>query len=68
MKRYKITLMIPAEEEVVVSDLQAAHNEATRLAVAMGGKTPAGAPKALVQSIEFIGDVATEPLNFDPVA
>lgn len=57
MKRYQITLLVPQTKEVVVRDAQAAHNEATRLA---GG---AGA-KAIVSSIEFVGDVQTEPLDF----
>ena len=58
MKRYKITMMVPETFEVVVIDAQAAHNEATRLA----GKDDEGRPAAIVQSIEFLGDVQTEPL------
>ena len=61
MKRFRITLMVPHSTEVVVADAQAAHNEATRLA----GKDTDSQPQAIVQSIEFIGDVQTEPLDFD---
>ena len=60
MKRYKITIMVPHVEEVVVTDAQAAHNEAKRLA----GKTHGGLPDATVHSIEFVNDVQTEPLDF----
>jgi len=64
MKRYKITLMVPQVKEVVVENVQAAHNEATRLA----GTGENGTPRAIVKSIEFVGDVQTEPLDFDPAA
>ena len=60
MKRYNITLLVPHSTEVIVADAQAAHNEATRLA----GPDGNGSPQAIVQSIEFLGDVETEPLNF----
>ena len=65
MKRYKITLMVPQVKEVVVENVQAAHNEATRLA---GTGENGTTPQAIVKSIEFVGDVQTEPLDFDPAA
>jgi len=58
MKRFRITMLVPSVSEVVVADAQAAHNEATRLA----GKDEDGRPAAVVKSIEFVGDVQTEPL------
>lgn len=61
MKRYRITLMVPHIKEVVVADAQGAHNEATRLATPVAGQPP-----ALVHSIEEIGDVVTEPIDFGP--
>jgi hypothetical protein len=60
MKRFRITLMVPHSTEVVVADAQAAHNEATRLAQAPAD----GSPPAIVQSIEEIEDVITEPIDF----
>ncbi len=61
MKRYKITLLIPYSQETVVATAQDAHNEATRLANAH----TADEAKAIVQSIEFLNDVQTEPLDFN---
>ena len=61
MKRYKITLLVEHSKEVIVASAQEAHNEATRLAGTKGD----GTPKAIVQSIELLGDVETTPLNFD---
>ena len=61
MKRYLIKLMMPAEEEVVAATLQEAHNEATKLA----GKDEDGTPIGIVSSITLIGDVSTEPLDFE---
>ena len=60
MKRYLIKLMMPAEEEVIVADLQAAHNEATKLA----GKDEHGTPIGIVSSITLLGEIDTEPLDF----
>jgi len=61
MKRYLIKLMMPAEHEVVVADLREAHNEATKLA----GKDEKGTPIGIVSSITLIGEVQTEPLDFE---
>lgn len=52
--------MVPQTAEVVVTDAQAAHNEATRLASSNGDQ-----PNSIIESIEFIGDVQTEPLPFE---
>jgi len=60
MKRFKITLLVPHSTEVVVADIQAAHNEATRLA---NQPTDSGAA-AIVQAIEDLGPVATEEIDF----
>jgi len=60
MKRYKITLMVPHSTEIVVASVQEAHNEATRLA---GGDVAEG-PKAMVHSVEEIGDIQTDPIPF----
>jgi len=60
MKRYRIVLMVAQAQEVVVADLQEAHNEATKLASA----TVLGDIKSIVQSIEFVSDVQTEEINF----
>ncbi len=61
MKRYLIELMMPVKHEVVVADLQAAHNEATKLA----GKDEKGTPLGIVSSITLLGEVQTEPLDFE---
>jgi len=61
MKRFKITLMVPHEMEVVVSDAQAAHNEASRLIAARHNEDPV----AFVHSVTEIGDVRTEPRPYD---
>lgn len=61
MKRYLIKVMMPLEKEVVVNDLQAAHNEATKLV----GKDDTGAPLGIVSSITLLGEIATEPLDFE---
>jgi len=61
MKRFKITLMVPHSKEIVVTDAQAAHNEATRLAAA----TVQDGPKALVHSVEELEDVQTEPVGYE---
>ena len=58
MKRFKIVLLVPHSREVVVRDVQEAHNEATRLAEADGHS----GIKATVHSVEEIGDVQTDML------
>ena len=63
MKRFKITLMVPHSTEIVVADAQAAHNEATRLADADVHE----GPKALVHSVEEVGDVQTELIDFGEI-
>ena len=66
MKRFKITLMVPHSTEVVVADMQAAHNEATRLS-----QPAASGLAAIVHSVEELGDVVTEEIDFgdfDPAA
>ena len=60
MKRFKITLMVPHSREIVVADTQTAHNEATRLAAAPQD----GEIAAVVHSVEEIGSVITEPIDF----
>lgn len=60
MNRYKIVLMVPTVTEVIVSDPQAAHNEATRLAAAQAE----GLPQTSVHSIECLGKVETEEIDF----
>lgn len=62
MKRFKITLLIPHSKEIVVETMQEAHNEASRLAAARA----APGPKAIVHSVEEVGFVTTEPIDFDP--
>lgn len=61
MKRYLIKLMMPVEKEVVVADLKAAHHEATKLV----GKDNQGTLLGIVSSIKFLGEVQTEPLDFE---
>jgi len=61
MKRFKITLMVPHSKEIVVANAQEAHNEATRLAAAEVHE----GPKALVHSVEELGDIQTDPIDFD---
>lgn len=56
MKRFRIVLMVPQAQEVVVADAQEAHNEATKFATAYTD----GDIKAIVQSIQFIEDIQTE--------
>ena len=63
MKRYRIVVMIPHAEEVVVADTQEAHNEATKLANA----SELGDIKAIVQSIQFIEDVQTDSFFDDDI-
>ena len=60
MKRYKITMMVPSEHEVVVVDKQEAHAEAMRLS----RKDNNGTPIAILKSIGFLGDVQTEEIEF----
>ena len=65
MKRYKITVMLPHTQEVVVADLQEAHSEATKLVP----KDDTGALMGTVTSIEFVGDVQTDDIfPEDPAA
>jgi len=64
MKRFRITLLVPHSREIVVADTQAAHNEATRLAKA---NVAPGEQAAIVNSIEFLGDVMTEEIDFGPI-
>jgi hypothetical protein len=60
MKRFRITMLVPHSTIVVVPDAQAAHNEATRLA-----EPPTdGSGRAIVQSIEEIDEIQTEPIDF----
>ena len=63
MKRFKITLMVPHSKEIVVATVQEAHNEATRLASA----EVHGGPKAIIHSVEELGFVTTEPIDFGPI-
>jgi hypothetical protein len=55
MKKYRIVLLVPHSTEVVVTDVQGAHNEATKLAYAHTASQAYG--KAVVQSIEFVEEV-----------
>ena len=65
MKRYKISVLLPQSTEVVVADIQAAHNEATK----MVPKDEHGGLLGVVQTIEYIEDVITDPMDFgDDVA
>jgi len=58
MKRFKIMLMTPHAQEVVVADAQEAHNEATRLADA----AVQDGMKAIVLSVQEIEDVQVDML------
>lgn len=60
MKRFRIVVMVPHVKEVVVTDAQAAHNEASVLVAAQA----LGELKAQLNSIEFIEDIETEPMDF----
>ena len=61
MQRYKITLLVPHSREIIVADVQAAHNEATRLAKG----TLEGEMAAIVHSIEYLSEVKTEEIVYD---
>jgi hypothetical protein len=58
MKRFKITVMVPQSEEVVVSCAQDAHNAATRMVAA---PLVTGGPAAVIHSIEEI----EEPVSLE---
>lgn len=64
MKKYRIVLLVPHVTEVFVRDAQAAHNEATKLAAAhiLGGLKP------VVHSVEDLGDIVTEEIDYDGVS
>jgi len=62
MKRYRIIVMVPHAKEVVVADVQAAHNEATKLVEAQA----LGDLAARVHTIEEIEDVPGDFSHIDP--
>jgi hypothetical protein len=55
MKKYRIVLMVPVVEDIDAADIQRAHNHATKMADAQSLNTQYG--KAIVHSVEFLGDV-----------
>jgi len=61
MKIYEIVMMTPAKREVIVADTQAAHNEATKMVAA----AEQAGTRIIIQSIEYKGEVQTDPLPFD---
>jgi len=60
MRRYKITVMVPRSKEVVVADEAAAH----RAAIQFATDQHKDSLLAIVHSIEYIGAVQTEALDF----
>ncbi len=60
MKRFKITMMVPSHHEVVVVDEREAHTEAMRLI----SKDADGTPVEILKSIELVGEVQTEEIQF----
>ena len=62
LKKYKVTLMIPQEQTIEASDIQAAHNQVTKMM--SNTKDPEANPAPKVHSI--IEVVEQEVINFGP--
>lgn len=58
MKRYKIVLLVPHETVIEAPDMQAAHEEGKRMTHVE--ETLHGTPTAILQSVEYVGEVEAD--------
>ena len=61
MKRYKITLLVPVEKEILAVDLKSAGKEGERLVKLHNNKSDA--LKTVLRSVKFVQD-EPEPIDF----